>query len=340
MAVMPHGIRSATFAFTAAVVLLAAGCEAGHGTAVRPAPSIAPTASTAPTVAPSSSPGPTPTILTSPIPLPTNATIAAPSRGVVWAFVADIELFRSTDGGDTWLQRPLPAHPGAAVDMSFADDRNGWLVTHRSQAGQCEGYALTIWHTVDAGATWRPLGASGIGDARCKSELSFVDPTHGFLVGEDDNGPPVIYRTADGGETWTASRPLPVPPGFANPPGHVRQFGRTLLIATRQDVFRSTDGGVTWTHVASAPAVEPPVTLVTATRWLELGGADSQETLDAGAIWHGYGSDYGSAAPIAPSVVFGDAQVGYATVRGELQRTLDGGLHWSRIHMPGTAPAE
>ncbi len=28
--------------------------------------------------------------------------------------------------------------------------------------------------------------------------------------------------------------------------------------------------------------------------------------------------------------------VGYATVRGGLQRTLDGGIHWSSLHTPGT----
>ncbi len=37
-----------------------------------------------------------------------------------------------------------------------------------------------------------------------------------------------------------------------------------------------------------------------------------------------------------PFVVFGDAEVGYATVRGSIQRTVDGGAHWERIDTPGT----
>jgi photosystem II stability/assembly factor-like uncharacterized protein len=34
--------------------------------------------------------------------------------------------------------------------------------------------------------------------------------------------------------------------------------------------------------------------------------------------------------------VFGDANVGYATVRGSIQRTTDGGAHWTAIKTPGT----
>ena len=33
---------------------------------------------------------------------------------------------------------------------------------------------------------------------------------------------------------------------------------------------------------------------------------------------------------------FGDATTGYATVRGSLQRTTDGGAHWTAIKTPGT----
>jgi len=60
------------------------------------------------------------------------------------------------------------------------------------------------------------------------------------------------------------------------------------------------------------------------------------ETTDGGATWHAYTTDYSQAAPIAPDIVFGDAQVGYAIVRGSIQRTVDGGAHWTTIKTPGT----
>ena len=76
---------------------------------------------------------------------------------------------------------------------------------------------------------------------------------------------------------------------------------------------------------------------MTATRWLVVGTpGGSQETTDSGASWHSYASDYRQAAPVAPAITFADERVGYATVRGAIQRTDDGGVHWRDLRTPGT----
>jgi len=63
------------------------------------------------------------------------------------------------------------------------------------------------------------------------------------------------------------------------------------------------------------------VAVVTAARWLVIGTPDaSKQTVDGGASWQPYPTDYSQAAPVAPEIVFGDAQIGYATVRGAIQR--------------------
>ncbi|HKF74594.1 MAG TPA: hypothetical protein VKF59_00495, partial [Candidatus Dormibacteraeota bacterium] len=181
-------------------------------------------------------PNPAPTILVSPISMPTFAQFEAPSDRVLWAFVGGAELFRSTDQGATWEQRPLPQIQIEGV--AFVDDHQGWLLAPGSPQTQCVVQVPTLWHTVDAGATWQRMDTSGIDGTSCKTVLAFVDAAHGFLVALDPNQPPVIYRTADGGRTWTASEPIPNPPGYtAQPgdlgldlgPGQVRAFGSTLL---------------------------------------------------------------------------------------------------------------
>jgi photosystem II stability/assembly factor-like uncharacterized protein len=294
---------------------------------------------------------------TLPIPMPTWAQLTA-SKELIWVLVANTVLFRSTDRGNSWAQRPLPTTDGGYLpEISFADLNNGWYSTGGSPETQCNGAGTAIWRTTDGAATWRQValvpGSSGIGYPQCKEGLSFIDETHGFLAAWDDNHLPSIYRTADGGKSWMAAT-LPDPPGFTTQAGGfrlraglVRAFGSTLLVpawgmqpgaqAGTEYVFGSIDGGATWTYLATTGGGINNVTFVSASRWLELiGPRQSVETTDAGKTWHPYPSDYSQAAPVAPQIVFGDSLVGYATVRGSIQRSIDGGMHWSYIKTPGT----
>jgi photosystem II stability/assembly factor-like uncharacterized protein len=332
--------------------LLAASCGSP---AASPAASPSATPFATPSVAVASPTRTAPAAVTSPtatpIALPSFAQLSAPSGTVVWALVAATRLFRSTDRGDTWTERPLPAS-AADPEVAFVSDTEGWAALHGAAAAQCGQQSLGLAHTADAGATWQALTPTGIAPAQCKEALSFPDAQHGFLSAWDPNSAPVIYRTTDGGRTWSASRPLPDPPGFVTTAagfalraGAVKAFGQALLVEAvgqttsgqRRYVFISGDGGATWMHVADAPDPDSTVVFATGSRWFQLSaGATPKETTDSGATWHAFTTDYQQAAPVAPAIVFGDAQVGYATVRGAIQRTVDGGAHWTALRTPGT----
>lgn len=291
------------------------------------------------------------TALRTTVPLPSFAEISAPSGTVVWALVGGVLLFRSLDRGDTWEQRPLPASL-QNPEIAFVNDREGWLSLAGSPATQCQFQTIAIWHTTDAGTRWEKLSASGIADAMCKGALSFSDASLGSIDAYSPNAPPVIYRTTDGGRTWGGSLPLPDPPGFTTQPGGlslqpgaVRSFGSISLLPAqgstaagrRLYVFRSRDGGASWTYAATAPRSDGPLVIVTATRWLRIVPASgAQETTDGGVTWHAYVTDYQQAAPVDPMIVFGDPNVAFATVRGAIQRTVDGGAHWTPVKTPGT----
>jgi photosystem II stability/assembly factor-like uncharacterized protein len=269
----------------------------------------------------------------------------------VWALVAGTRLFRSSNRGDTWVERSLPPVL-ANVEVSFADDTNGFLLNPGSPATSCQTQTASIWKTADAAASWQQVAATGIADPMCKRGLAAAaDSTHAFFTAYGPNSGPVIYHAADGGRTWTASKPLPDPPGFTftTPggvvilPGRPRAFGATVLVDAqgygeqKRYVFRSADTGATFTYVSTLPTVEGAIAYVTATRWVLIAPpGSSMETTDAGATWHAYTTDYSQAAPVAGEIVFGDATVGYATVRGSIQRTVDGGAHWTTIKTPGT----
>ena len=248
-------------------------------------------------------------------------------------------------------ERPVPARPLNGL-VTFIDDHEGWFVSLATSATQCATQLLTITHTVDGGTTWQTVTPTGIAQAQCKENLVFTDAEHGFLSAWDPNGAPVIYRSGDGARTWSASKPLPDPPGFTTTnagrtlrAGVVRAFGQALLVEAagqtadgqRRYVFISGDGGTSWRFVADVPDPDAQVVFATGSRWFQLSaGATPKETTDSGASWHAFTTNYTQAAPIAPAVVFGDEQTGYATVRGTIQRTVDGGAHWTSIRTPGT----
>jgi photosystem II stability/assembly factor-like uncharacterized protein len=327
------------------LVLLVSACSA--------APAAAPSASPTPSVAlpsptPTASPTPTPNPTTAPtappslIPLPSVAQLSAPSGTVIWALVANTRLFRSTDRGDTWQERPLQGQPVNPL-VAFVDDHEGWVATVGTPATQCQSQSFALSHTADAGTTWSSLTVTGIAAAQCKNSVAFSDAAHGFVAASDPNSAPLVYRSTDGGKTWAASRPLPAAAGSTTGLSAVslRSFGTTLLADVSgqngQSAYRSTDGGATWTYVSTAPSQQDLIAFVTATRWLQISSpGNSKETTDGGATWHAFTTDYQQAAPIAPAITFGDSQVGYATVRGAIQRTIDGGAHWTSIRTPGT----
>jgi photosystem II stability/assembly factor-like uncharacterized protein len=237
--------------------------------------------------------------------------------------------------------------PGlVSTEISFADDRNGLLLNTGTAGTQCQTQVASIGKTVDGAATWQRVTATGIPDAMCKQGLASADATHAFFTTLSPNAPSLIYRTVDAGATWTASATLPIPPNLASHgalgvqiTSRPRGFGSVVLVAggagQTKDVFRSTDGGATFAY-ASNVAADGTVAYVTATRWLDIGPSSVMETTDGGVTWHPFTTDYSQAAPIAPEIVFGDAQVGFATVRGAIQRTTDGGAHWIAIKTPGT----
>jgi photosystem II stability/assembly factor-like uncharacterized protein len=248
-----------------------------------------------------------------------------------------------------WEERSFPTDPFANAEIAFANDRDGLLLVAGSAATQCQVQSAAVWHTGDGAGSWQKLSPSGIADAQCKRGLGSADATHAFFAACDPNSAPVIYRTADGGEIWTASRPLPDPPGFTTRgagvvllPGRVRAFGSVLLVDAEgggqqmRYVLRSTDGGATWAYASTTPSYQGALGFVSASRWIQISLPDqSKETTDGGASWHDYVTDYSQAAPVAPVIVFGDASVGYATVRGTIQRTTGGGAHWTTIKTPG-----
>lgn len=112
-----------------------------------------------------------------------------------------------------------------------------------------------VWRTDDAGARWRPAGAS----LERTSVSAIAAGADGLLFAGAD--PSALFRSDDGGDTWEelhALVELPSAPTWSFPPrpetSHVRWItldpaapGRVYVCIEAGALVRSADGGRTWT---------------------------------------------------------------------------------------------
>jgi photosystem II stability/assembly factor-like uncharacterized protein len=128
-----------------------------------------------------------------------------------------------------------------------------------------------FWLTTDGGRAWRHarlphLARGGVADGRADpianiADVQFVDRRDGWVSTTGRSG---IYRTTDGGRTWSVLRV----PGCRDSCANARisfldaRHGFALTALRRgEQLFRTADGGETW-QLVSRPAVGGPISFL------------------------------------------------------------------------------
>jgi hypothetical protein len=122
-------------------------------------------------------------------------------------------VYTTRDGGLTWQDVTPPETAGDVqrerVALGFFQSAaQGW-VTYFNQGGAPPIQAV-VWRTADGGQSWQssqPLDLSGLEGIYDPSHLLFADAQAGWLLAHVGVGMNhdyvVLYRTSDGGTTWT-----------------------------------------------------------------------------------------------------------------------------------------
>jgi photosystem II stability/assembly factor-like uncharacterized protein len=223
-----HGISRITLVLG---LLFLAGCVPAVRT---PASSgitpSAPSPTLAPTVAVSATPTPIPTALASPTSVVSNPS-PTPSPNV------------------------SPQQPVTLTSMHMMTPGEGWAT------GMVSNGPPAVFHTADAGADWQNVSPPGAASAFIIATY-FLDPDHAWVAASSPGGSDLttvmIYRTADGGQTWEGGVPLsiqggggPGPLDFIDP--QLGWFIASLGAGVGHEaveIFRTVDGGMQWQAVS------------------------------------------------------------------------------------------
>jgi photosystem II stability/assembly factor-like uncharacterized protein len=219
----------------------------------------------------------------------------------------------SSDGGRSWtfVSPPGCLQTCGPLSLSMVDAQNGYVV-----ASSTQGQGSPVFSTQDGGATWTQiatmpsLGGVDVGGPLEGSQLVFTNNLDGWAVpgtypvyNQSQQTPGgVIYRTTDGGLSWSAVPGLPNGLQYTLPTFFGARDAVTLATkGTAYDkdpiAFVTQDGGATWTRypvpVFEGAQFQPGSV---ATRFAAVGplqwrvdvGSRLYETVNGGKTWQSF----------------------------------------------------
>ncbi|MBI4538978.1 MAG: glycosyl hydrolase [Gemmatimonadetes bacterium] len=219
--------------------------------------------------------------------------------GDAWGANPERGVFRSRDGGRTWEKILFVNDSTGVVDLAM-DATNpsvlyaaAWEAQRYPWGVRGGGPGSALYKTTDGGATWTKISANpgfprGV-LGRIGIALAPTRPSRLWAIVDAGEGQIGIYRTDDGGASWTL---------VANDGDLVtRPFYYSHIFADSQDpetvyvlnvgMYRSRDGGKTWRAVRTPHGdnhdlwVDPKDAL----RMIEANDGGATITFDAGRSW-------------------------------------------------------
>lgn len=257
-------------------------------------------------------------------------------------------LYRTADGGLTWS---ISSTPFSGGDLSFIDQSRGWMLADLGVGAGSN--AVAVFQTTDGGATWtqtytndpnNPGAADSLPLGGLKSDLVPVDMQTAWVGGVIyAPGTVYLYRTDDGGESWTQV-PLQLPEGTENFELGIDQDQMKFVSATdgflalrmsgdstQTAVYITNDGGDKWTLTPTLIPGAGASDFLSAQEAVIFNGEQFYVTRDAARTW----------TTVTPDIVFGDSFVtmefvnpnsGWIVTLAEeeyaLYRTHDAGATW------------
>ncbi len=201
-------------------------------------------------------------------------------------------IFRSRDGGTTWQRLEVQ-------DNIFA------LRIHPRNPDRLIAVTTSVYASSDEGSTWERIAVApqGLGEFQ-DMEFHPADPQTLYAVLRADQQTSGVYKSKDGGRTWT-SKSAGIEFNCAEPfCGSVPQLeidptnGNVVYaLVPSLKVFKTTDGGESWVSASDGLAL--------------------------------------TSSTVSLAIDSKDPRILYASSSREVFKTMDGGAHWTACSLKG-----
>jgi photosystem II stability/assembly factor-like uncharacterized protein len=204
------------------------------------------------------------------------------------AGIAQKGLWISRNGGGSWTQL------GTAAGSAAITNRTSSILfdpAHPQTFWESGIYnAGGVYRTTDDGTTFAQLGNVTHNDS---VSVDFTDPQRKTLLAGTHEQSGHLYRSTDGGGSWTDIGPkLPAGTGFSSQALVID--AQTHLVGTYTysntggglGIFRTVDGGQTWSQVFASPVQGRPLVMADGTIYWSVGGNGGMvKSTDNGQTW-------------------------------------------------------
>lgn len=270
----------------------------------------------------------------------------AVSDGQTGSPITDADLWKTTDGGENWVnatsvvESPFASGYSAISLVRFQMDKGNWrLLTAR---GGIAGQSAQVSYSDDNGATWHrvTVGSISLEGANNQGALFALDKEHIWFATSIGN----VYKSSDGGLTWTIQN---APTATTGTPLNVIKFCNSqegYAAGNSDRLLKTLDGGVTWFNATVVPTSADNLTAmhVWSRDRLIIGSNAGEvfETWDGASSWESKSYTGQAATDSIADFEFVNEVTGYmlqnptASGSGFVHRTIDGGASFDKLPTP------
>lgn len=160
-----------------------------------------------------------------------NFTFINDSIGYIYSHGGPAHLLKTTDGGTTW--QTIHTFSATVDDLKFYSENTGW----------CLEFELTSYlsRTTNGGVDWQGFDYFNSFDGFL-GRVGLIDENTVIVPGEYFTGEYIIFKTTDGGTTWTE-----IPVNYELLGGRIQFVTPNIgWIEDSGNLYKTTDGGYNW----------------------------------------------------------------------------------------------